>query len=193
MFTTTDFFHDSWGSPAAVPAKLRASYGFCVGAQISQTPSRYIAVQLQGSIGEASTNGASYTASSVFAAVARAASTSPSFRRTRPGGPEVSRSSRSRRVRLLSAAAGPGSQRTSSARRPFIAAHVDVATTATPFATMIGRPDFRANRSAGSSTTFRTPGTASARDASNRATFPPNVGERSITAWSIPGRRTSRP
>src|SRR5438309_513745 len=53
----------------------------------------------------------------------------------------------------------------SSARRPFIAAHVEVATTATPLATMMGRPDFSAKRSAGSSTTFFTPGTASARDA----------------------------
>jgi hypothetical protein len=80
-----------------------------------------------------------------------------------------------------------------SALRPFIAVHVDVATTATPFETMIGRPDFSVNRSAGSSRTLFTPGIASARDASKRRTFPPKTGERSMTACSMPGSRTSSP
>ena len=40
---------------------------------------------------------------------------------------------------------------------------------------------------------FFTPGTAFAFESSKLATFPPNTGHRAITAYSIPGKRVSRP
>ena len=93
---------------------------------------------------------------------------------------------RSRSASVLSAASGPKSQTTSSARGARIAAQVDSATTATPPA------DFAA-AFAGISNTSRTPRTALARVASKLFGLPPNTGQRAITAYSIPGTRTSRP
>ena len=64
------------------------------------------------------------------------------------------------------------------ALRPSIALQVLSAITATPFEIC---------------TTFLTPGTAIAFVASKLATLPPNTGQRSSEAYSIPGRRTSSP
>ena len=65
-----------------------------------------------------------------------------------------------------------------SALRPSIALQVLSAITATPFEIC---------------TTFLTPGTAFAFVASKLATLPPNTGQRSSAAYSMPGRRTSSP
>jgi hypothetical protein len=77
-----------------------------------------------------------------------------------------------------SAPLGPPSKVAESASRPRSAAQVVSARTATPD---------------GTSTTLRTPGTASALAASNPVTLPPSAGGRATTPWSIPGTRTSMP
>src|SRR5690242_16612430 len=72
----------------------------------------------------------------------------------------------------------PSSHLMVRALRPSIALQVLSAITATPFEIC---------------TTFFTPGTAMAFEPSKLATLPPNTGQRSSEAYSIPGRRTSRP
>ncbi len=74
--------------------------------------------------------------------------------------------------------AAPRSQVTSRTSRPFWAAQVSTATTATPLPI---------------STTRSTPGTARAAVSSYSRTVPPNVGQRATAAKRIPGRRTSSP
>jgi hypothetical protein len=73
--------------------------------------------------------------------------------------------------------------------RPWIAAHVWSATTATPPSGL--KPN--GGVESGSRTTLRTPGTASAFESSTRFGRPPTTGGRSTTAVSMPGRRTSAP
>src|SRR5579885_3519320 len=82
---------------------------------------------------------------------------------------------------------GPSSQVTDSASRPFIAAQVESATTATPDIISVGlsRPSIFI--------TLRTPGTARALLESTLATLPLKTGHRSMLARSIPGTRTSIP
>ena len=78
---------------------------------------------------------------------------------------------------LVSAASGPSSHTTLSARRPLSAAHVLVATTATPLETC---------------TTSFTPLTCLAAPASKLFTLAPATsGGRSIEAISMPGTLTS--
>jgi len=57
------------------------------------------------------------------------------------------------------------------------------------------RPEFSATTAtpAATATTCRTPATAFAGAASNDFIFPPNTGDRTITAVSMPGTRTSMP
>jgi hypothetical protein len=130
-----------------------------------------------GSSGACARNGTSYTASMRFAAPASAASGSPSCRATSPGS-RLFASNSCRIAALDSCACGPGSQTTSSASRPRIAAHVEVATTATP---------------EGISTTFRTPGTVSERAPSYRCSVPPKTSHRATTATTVSGGRVSMP
>ena len=142
------------------------------------TPSaRTCAVQFIGSMVACARNGSSYAASTFVAAAARADSGSPSCRACAPGC--WARCANTwEMLALETCALAPSSQVTSSASRPFLAAQYPSATTAIPVETC---------------TTCRTPGTAFALVASNVPTFPPNTGERAITATSIPGVLTSMP
>src|SRR5690348_11004552 len=71
---------------------------------------------------------------------------------------------------------GPWSQVMLRALRPLMAAHVVLATTATPPAEKALSPR------AGISKTLRTPGMDVARDESKPAGLPPKVGQRAMTA-----------
>src|SRR5580704_3273588 len=71
---------------------------------------------------------------------------------------------------------GPAFHVMLSACRPWMAAHVELATTTTPPAVKTRYPR------AGISNTWRTPGVARAFDALNLAGVPPNVGQRAMTA-----------
>ena len=143
-------------------------------------------MQFCGSIVACASSGSAYSASTRFAAPSSALSASPSPRTTFPLRPAAFASAASISA-LLSFAFGPGSQSIFSAARPVSAAQVDEAATQTPPHTWLG------GLAGAISKTFVTPGTASAAVASNDLTFPPNAGGRATTAWSIPGRRTSRP
>ena len=75
------------------------------------------------------------------------------------------------------------------ASRPRMAAHVFLATTATPPS---GRKPLGGGVP-GIRTTFSTPATLSAALSSTLATVPPHTGGRAITATCIPGSMTSAP
>jgi hypothetical protein len=79
---------------------------------------------------------------------------------------------------VLTAATGPECHSISKASLPANAAWVLVAITATPL---------------GTASTAVTPRTALALRASNRATLPPNTGDRAIAAYFMPAIRTSIP
>src|SRR6185503_2329231 len=81
-----------------------------------------------------------------------------------------------RRASVDSFELGPLSQVILRALRPWIAAHVEFATTATPPAEKALSPR------AGISKTLRTPRTALARVESKLAGLPPKVGQRAMTA-----------
>ena len=110
-----------------------------------------------------------------LAAEARAEAASPSFRTTLPG--VVRRASNCLRIPALSSfAAGPSSHCTFKACRPEKADQVSSAKTATPLDT---------------GSTFFTPGTLRAAEASKDFSLPPNTGQRSMLATSMPGSRRS--
>src|SRR5690349_14791702 len=91
-------------------------------------------------------------------------------------------------------AAAPSSHWISSARRPVTACQYVSATTATPAAHPAAHAPVVPVQGLGSSaTTARTPGTAFALVASYDLRVPPNTGQRSIDATSIPGTFTSMP
>ena len=112
-----------------------------------------------------------------FAARVKAAAASPSFLASAPG-PSIIVANSDRRLSLVEEARGPSSQVIASAFRPCIADQVLSATTATPFETR---------------TTCFTPGTPFAFASSKVTSFPPKTGHRSMTAYCIPGSRTSIP
>ncbi len=131
--------------------------------------------QFIGSIGACARNGNSYSASTVVFAVWSAVFTSPAAAAFMPSFVASARYS-SRSFVVSSPAPVPGSQSTSSASRPSLAAQKWSATTATP---------------EGTCTTARTPGTAFALSARNALTLPPKTGDRAIRAVFIPGICTS--
>lgn len=178
----------SSGMPSSFATSARLACGFCVGAQISARPSATRAIATSGSICRCERCGTTYSASTVFAALANAASTLPTSRCTVPGA-RTDASSSSRNAAELNEALSPWSQVIASAARPFIAAQVFSATTAMPPHGWNSHGGF----GTGISTICVTPGTARARAASYLATFPPTAGGRAITATSIPGSVTSAP
>ena len=118
--------------------------------------------------------GTSYVASIFFAAEESAASTSPSLR-TRLALPSSATAACIAALSFALVSSLAPSHLTSSASRPFIAAHVDVAMTPTPL--------HGASAPCGSmATTCFTPGTAFAFVASKLATFAPNAGARRTLA-----------
>ena len=72
-------------TPRTRAASVRASCGFCVGAQTSQAPFATRAIAAGGSIGSCARCGTKYEASTTLAAFAKAASTSPTLRSAVPG------------------------------------------------------------------------------------------------------------
>ena len=107
----------------------------------------------------------------------RPASTSPTVRTTSPGR-SAAAANALQIPSLLQRAVAPSSHSTFSAFFPSNAAHVPVATTATPLEIW---------------TTCCTPGTASAVAGSKVFTRPPNTGQRATAACTMPGTRTSTP
>ena len=180
------------GSAAICAATLRAASGFWVGAHTSQRSACTSARQFIGSIAACATSGSSYVAATVCAAPAKARSTSPSLRTTRSAATVASRWHSARRCAESSPVA-PADQFTRSARRASMAAQVDVAMTATPFAGRGSLSPKPANPSASIGTTSVTPGILRAASASNSSTRAPMTGARSITAKRMPGTRASRP
>src|SRR5207244_5261664 len=115
---------------------------------------------------------------------AYAASKSPSLRTTLPGLRAAS-SSVARYAFESYDTFGPSSHTIFSASRPLIAAHVFLATTATPPSGLK-----LAGGALGSiCTTFTTPGTFIVADASTLTTLPSYTGGRATTAYHTPGRR----
>ena len=84
---------------------------------------------------------------------------------------------------------GPSSQTILRASRPFKAAQVFFATTATPPSGL----NFAGAGVPSSFTTFSTPGTFNASAASNDTTLPPTTGGRATTANFMPSSITSCP
>src|SRR6185437_12715788 len=144
---------------------------------MSQPSERTCTVAFSGSMGACERYGASYTASTFFAAPAKAPAASPALRMDIPGlAAKPAHSCRNPGVDTL--AHLPSSHWMTRALRPSIALQVLSAITATPFEIC---------------TTFLTPGTVIAFEPSKLATLPSKTGQRSNEAYSIPGRRTSSP
>ena len=84
---------------------------------------------------------------------------------------------------------GPGFQSILSASRPWIAAQVELAITATPPSGL----NFEPSPVVGMTSTRSTPGTLRAAALLTFLIVPPTTGGRAITAYFMPGRRTSAP
>ena len=90
-------------------------------------------------------------------------------------------------------ALGPSSHVIWSARRPSTACQYVSAMTATPLTLPTPQAPVPSHGVLSSCTTCRTPGIPLVRVASKLRTLPPNTGERSTLAMSMPGMRTSMP
>src|SRR6266700_704005 len=138
-------------------------------------------------------NGTSYTASTFFAAPASVPAASPSLRASTPGC-SANLTNCARMPSESSEAASPSSHWISSARRPVTACQYVSATTAMPAAQPAAQaPPVPVHGLGSRATTARTPGTALALVASYDLSVPPNTGQRSIDATSMPGTFTSMP
>ncbi len=167
----------SWGTPAVSAAAAMDASPFWVDVHTSTKPSGFTqAVQTCGSIVAWLRYGEKYSASTTFAAVARAAAASPDFFAGTAFGSASPARSIARIVASDASPLPPVSHSTFSFFTASWARHQLSATTAT--------------KSAARTTCF-TPRIFSASAESTRFTLPPNTGHCAIEACSIPGSITS--